>query len=143
MKSNSFRSFDTRTDSVILKNTMITSRSYLINGVPQWLYVHQAPQAKGSLLFLHGGPGWSDATLAHLSCRQLRNDFNLIHWDQRGTNRSYFPGLDPNALTLDQIVNDGLEVTRILDTEFGIKKPVLIGQTLFKSMVFHLTWLTN
>ena len=108
---------------------MRISKSFLINGVPQWLYIHRSPKARGSLFFLHGGPGWSDAPLAHLSCKNLWNDFNVIHWDQRGTNRSFFAKLDPTTLTVNQIVEDGLEVTRLLARELGIQKPVVIGHS--------------
>lgn len=104
-------------------------KAYLVNHVPQRLYVNLAQKPRASLLFLHGGPGWSDAPWAHLTCAKLWDHFNIIHWDQRGTNRSYSSTLDSSQMTVKQLILDGIEVVKVLQTEFGIHKPILVGHS--------------
>ena len=104
-------------------------QSFSVNGVPQQLYIHLVEKSRGTLFFLHGGPGWSDAPLAHLVCEGLWKDFNLVHWDQRGAGRSPSTDLTSKSMSLEQVVLDGLEVARILDSVFGIQKPVLVGHS--------------
>jgi len=100
-----------------------------INQVPQWVYIHLAPRAQRTLLFLHGGPGWADAPVAHLICQKLWKNFNIVHWDQRGTNRSYFEGIDPTKLSVDQLVYDGLAITCMMRDRFKLVKPILVGHS--------------
>ena len=44
------------------------------------------------VVFLHGGPGFSQRPFAHANA-ELERDFVVVHWDQRGTGRSYRPGV--------------------------------------------------
>src|SRR5262245_3143963 len=106
---------------------MIISRSFSINGVPQWLYLNLCSRPKGTLLFLHGGPGWADAPWAGVICQRLWGKVNTIHWDQRGCNRSLIAGQGAESaipaapaarLTIDQLVRDGLAVCRSIGEEF-------------------------
>jgi pimeloyl-ACP methyl ester carboxylesterase len=106
-----------------------TSSAFPIGGIPQWLYIHRAPGARDTLLFLHGGPGWSDAPLAHLACEDLWSHFNIVHWDQAGSNRSYHPSLRPSDLSVGRLVNDGLEVAALLRREFGFDRIFLVGHS--------------
>jgi pimeloyl-ACP methyl ester carboxylesterase len=106
---------------------MMISKNFSVNGAPQWLYLHFCQRPKATLLFIHGGPGWPDAPWAGVVCQKLWNDFNIIHWDQRGSNRSYTPNQAP--FNIDQLIEDGLEVCRILRDEFKIEQPVLIGHS--------------
>lgn len=108
---------------------MRTSAAFRVGGVPQWLYIHRAPGARDTLLFLHGGPGWSDAPLAHLACEDLWSRFNIVHWDQRGSNRSFHPSLRAEELTVSRLVQDGLEVSDLLRRELGFGRITLVGHS--------------
>jgi pimeloyl-ACP methyl ester carboxylesterase len=108
---------------------MIHSRSFSINGTSQWLYLNLAPKPKKTLLFIHGGPGWSDAPWAGIVCQRLWGELNTVHWDQRGCNRSFAPFQEQAPLTIDQMVQDGLEVCRVLRDEFQIHRPILVGHS--------------
>lgn len=108
---------------------MIISKAFLINEVPQWLYIRIVDQAKPTLLFVHGGPGWVDAPWAGIVCKLLWKDFNTIHWDQRGANRSLNDKSKETPLTIAQMIEDGMEVCRVLKNEFQIDRPVLVGHS--------------
>jgi len=109
--------------------TKIISRNFTINGVSQWLYINQCSRPKGTLLFIHGGPGWSDAPWAGMICQRLWGEVNTVHWDQRQCNRSSTEMKDQAPLTILQMMNDGLEVCRVLQEEFQVHRPILIGHS--------------
>jgi pimeloyl-ACP methyl ester carboxylesterase len=109
---------------------MIISKSFQINGSSQWLYLNLCLNPKGTLLFIHGGPGWADSPWAGVICKRIWGEFNTVHWDQRGCNRSFDMNLsDHSSLTIHQMVQDGLEVCRLIGEEFRIHRPVLIGHS--------------
>jgi pimeloyl-ACP methyl ester carboxylesterase len=108
---------------------MIISKSHSIHSTLQHLYIHLAPKPRGTLFFLHGGPGWSDAPWAGIICKNLWPDFNTVHWDQRGSNRSEPFSTNTTPLTIQQMQSDTLEACKILKTEYQIERPILIGHS--------------
>jgi len=102
-----------------------------INGLEQWLYVRLNPRAKGTLLFLHGGPGWADAPWAHFVCADLWNDFNIVHWDQRGTSRTYSQSnaTSQESLTVEIMVKDCISVLEYLVDDLRLKKITVVGHS--------------
>ncbi|HWQ72873.1 MAG TPA: alpha/beta hydrolase [Desulfitobacteriaceae bacterium] len=60
---------------------------------------------------------------------ELEKKFIVVNWDQRGSGKSYDRNIDPNTMTIDQLVNDGLEVTKILLRKFGKSKIYLVGHS--------------
>lgn len=108
---------------------MIIAKKVQVNGISQQIYLNLCSNPKGSLLFLHGGPGWSDAPWSGLICKSIWGLFNTVHWDQRGANRSQTEFLEPSTLTVDQMVNDGIQICTILKNEYKIEKPILVGHS--------------
>ncbi len=81
------------------------------------------------LLFLEGGPGGTGIGRIRNSGENLEQDFVVAVWDQRGSGKSY-DALEPaSTLTLDQMVNDTIEVTRYLLDRFGEDKLYLVGSS--------------
>jgi len=81
------------------------------------------------LLFLAGGPGGSELGSMRRHSQALEEDFVVATFDQRGAGKSY-DQLDPTStLTLDQAVEDTLEVATYLRDRFGKDKVYLAGQS--------------
>ncbi len=81
------------------------------------------------LLFLAGGPGGTELGAMRRHGQALEQDFVVVTWDQRGTGKSY-DSLDPTStLTLQQAVDDTIEVTNYLRDRFGQDKIYLLGQS--------------
>ncbi len=81
------------------------------------------------LLFLEGGPGGTGIGRIRNSGEALEQDFVVAVWDQRGTGKSY-DALEPTeTLTLDQMVNDTIDVTRYLLDRFDQEKLYLVGSS--------------
>ena len=106
------------------------SGSVNINGVSQWLSIRGEDERNPLLLYLHGGPG-SPATL--LAGRRysawIEKHFVVVHWEQRGTCKSYSPALEKTPLTTEQLIADVDAVAHHLLVRFHREKLYLVGHS--------------
>lgn len=100
-----------------------------INGVTQGMFIVSRNAANPVLLFLHGGPGMPEFFLAERYPTGLEDDFTVVWWDQRGAGLSYRADIDPDTMTVDQIVADTHAVTHYLRDRFGHDKVYLMGHS--------------
>lgn len=81
------------------------------------------------LLYLEGGPGGTGLGRIRNSGEDLERDFVVATWDQRGTGKSY-DALEPRStLTVDQMVDDTLEVVNYLRDRFDEQRIYLVGSS--------------
>jgi pimeloyl-ACP methyl ester carboxylesterase len=106
------------------------SGSVNINGVPQWLAIRGDDARNPLLLYLHGGPG-SPATLlaGHRYSAGIERHFVVVHWEQRGTCKSYSPALEKTPLTTAQLIADADAVAHYLLVRFHREKLYLVGHS--------------
>ena len=97
-----------------------------VNGAMQKIHVISNDVSLPVLLFLHGGPGVVNRHSVIADNKDLLDSFTIATWDQRGTGGSY-NGVDHNALTIDQLVEDANEVVNYLCKEFNKEKIFVIG----------------
>lgn len=103
--------------------------SVSIGGHEQWIQMRGASPDKPVLLWLAGGPGQSDLAYTRVLFADLKRDFIVVDWDQRGTGKSH-SALDPTStLTLDQAVADTVELTNYLRERFDERKIYLAGES--------------
>jgi pimeloyl-ACP methyl ester carboxylesterase len=100
-----------------------------INGVEQGMFIKSKNVNHPVLLFLHGGPGLPEYFITERYPTGLENDFTVVWWDQRGAGLSYNPNLPPETMTVEQIVDDTLEVTNYLRQRFGKEKIYLMAHS--------------
>jgi pimeloyl-ACP methyl ester carboxylesterase len=80
------------------------------------------------LLYLAGGPGGTDLGAMRADVG-LEQHFVVVTWEQRGTGKSY-SALDPaETLTLEQMVDDTIEVTNYLRRRFDESRIYLVGNS--------------
>lgn len=107
----------------------IEEASYVtLGGIEQWTTYRGDDAGKPVLLVVHGGPG--DILSPYLDeFAPYETDFVVVQWDQRGAGRSYGRnGADTPNVTLDRIVEDGLELAAMLESRFG-RRVVLFGHS--------------
>jgi len=110
----------------------IDEGSYIaIGGIEQWVTIRGEDRNNPVLLFLHGGPGdvtnpWTFALFA-----PWENYFTVVQWDQRGAGRTLRksgPAVAP-TITLDRMVQDGIELAEYLRKHLGKEKIILLGHS--------------
>lgn len=99
-----------------------------LGGAEQWIFIRGTDVNNPVLLFLHGGPGMpiiGMATSRQLDA-ELIDHFTVVHWDQRGSGKSYDPTL---TMSLDQIINDGGALIDYLLDRLGQEKVYLVAHS--------------
>ncbi len=114
------------------------SRYVTIGGVPQWITIRGENRANPVLLFVHGGPGEAQSGLP-MVYRNWERDFTIVQWDQRGAGMSYTAGgrLTPDV-TLDRLINDGIEVAQYIRGELNVGPVALVGHSWGSYLAVHM-----
>jgi pimeloyl-ACP methyl ester carboxylesterase len=100
-----------------------------IGGIDQWVTIKGDDRKNPVVLFLHGGPGDALSPIADAWFGGWEKDFTLVQWDQRGAGRTYGksgPSIEP-SMTIERMVQDGIEVTEFLIKHLNKKKIVIEG----------------
>jgi pimeloyl-ACP methyl ester carboxylesterase len=121
-------------DSTI--STKISEEHFvLINGIEQWVTI-KGERSKPIILFLHGGPGSPISPYSDKLYKELEKDFIIVQWDQRGTGKTfgkYAPEeltpeyLKENPLSIELMMNDGIELSAYLLKHLQKQKLILFG----------------
>ncbi len=115
-------------DGKPVPGSIATHERIRLGGVDQWVSIRGRSVDNPVLLYLSGGPGGSDLALVRWNQR-LEERFTVVVWEQRGTGMSY-PSIDPTeALTPEQLVADGIELTGWLQARFDEQKIYLVGNS--------------
>ena len=56
-------------------------------------------------------------------------EFVVVHWDQRGSGKSFDQSVSRDTYNLEQVVSDGLRITEFLQKKFGQKQVILVGHS--------------
>lgn len=127
-------------DGAIIKNSIAEILDIEINGVIQRVLIRGKNLSNPVLLHLHGGPGGPDRPLMNKN-NTLEDLFTVCYWDQRGAGASYSKNIPIETMNQDQIIKDGLELSKYLLNRFKKKKLYLEAHswgTLFGiQMVFR------
>ena len=103
-------------------------QSVSIGEVPQYLDISGRADTQPVLLYLHGGPGRSAIPSSHVYAESLERHYVVAHWDQRGTQRSYTEALEDFPLSAERLVNDTVELSRLLASWFERERVVLVAE---------------
>jgi membrane protease YdiL (CAAX protease family) len=76
-------------DGHVLPNSVAEAGYVRLGGVDQWVMVRGENVANPALIVLHGGPGMSEMAFFRHFNAPLERHFTVIHWDQRGTGKSF------------------------------------------------------
>ncbi|WP_394751084.1 alpha/beta fold hydrolase [Spongiimicrobium salis] len=111
----------------------------LIGGVPQWITIKGKDCSNPVVLMVHGGPGIPLSKYHDSLFQDFEENFTIVHWDQRGSGRTYLAQFESEELTLDMITNtklsvdllvqDGLEVSDYLRNRLGQEKIIISGSS--------------
>lgn len=109
-------------NGVILDGSISEKKFVKIGGVKQGMFIRSKNIENPVLLFLHGGPGFPNYFLFEKYKPGLEDYFTVCYWEQRGGGLSYSSDVTIESMTLDQLVNDAVEVTNYLRERFAKDK---------------------
>ncbi len=101
-----------------------------IGGIKQWIQVRGQDRNNPVLLCVHGGPGGTWLPVTRLFAT-WEKDFTVVLWDERGAGKTLAatgPAI-AGTMTIERMVQDGIEVTEHLCRRLGKPKVVLLGHS--------------
>ncbi|MBT9189122.1 alpha/beta fold hydrolase [Zobellia russellii] len=112
----------------VLPNSIATHEDMTINGVQQRVTIRGKDKNNPVLLIVHGGPGAPILPVIYkLSGIDLEDIFTVCYWEQRGSGLAYNDSIPDSSITLDHIVDDGLELSNQLKKTFKKDKIYIEG----------------
>jgi pimeloyl-ACP methyl ester carboxylesterase len=93
-----------------------------------------SPSDSPVLLFVHGGPGFSQSFMGYQMKQWWGDLFSLVFWDQRGCGKSLaaaggVAGAGAYPITTDAILRDMKAVVEHLKTTYAVEKVVVMGHS--------------
>jgi pimeloyl-ACP methyl ester carboxylesterase/membrane protease YdiL (CAAX protease family) len=112
-----------------LPNSVAEAKYVRLGGVDQWVMIRGENIANPPLIVLHGGPGMSEMGFFRHWNAPLEHYFTVVHWDQRGTGKSFDRNIPRSSMTLEQFVADLDELVDIVRRRFGKEKVAILGHS--------------
>src|SRR5690606_2011464 len=91
-----------------------------IGGTQQYIQIRGEDRDNPIILVLHGGPGSPTSYYSYYWQTELEDDFTLVHWDQRGSGRTYYvsESQTTEVVTTDLLLADVDEIVTYLTNRF-------------------------
>jgi pimeloyl-ACP methyl ester carboxylesterase len=127
----------------------IDEKGYVsIGGIPQWVTIKGRNRANPVVLFVHGGPGNPMSQYAEALYKDWEGDFTIVHWDQRGSGKTFeanqtsgeltMESLNATDLSLALIVRDGLAVAEYARQKLGQDRVILTGTSWGSAVAVYM-----
>ena len=112
-------------------NGIDEARYLKVGGIEQWVTIRGEDRANPVVLVLHGGPGDATNPWGHAAFRSWLKFYTIVQWDQRGAGRTLGRNGPASAatLTIDRLVQDGIELAGGLRTSLRKGKIILLGHS--------------
>jgi pimeloyl-ACP methyl ester carboxylesterase len=128
-------------DGAPLPGSIASLERMQLGGVDQAVLIRGESTKNPILLFLHSGPGMPEMSLAHAFQRDIERDFVVVHWDQRGSGKSYDAGLAaPESLRISRLLEDTRELVDLLHVRFGPQPVVVLGHSFGSYLGLLFAW---
>ncbi len=100
-----------------------------LGGVDQWVMIRGEKLANPPLIYLHGGPGFSETRLLRHFNADLERSFTVVYWDQRGAGKSFSRTVPRSSMTVEQFIADLDELVDGLRARVGKNTVVIFGHS--------------
>ena len=100
-----------------------------IGGLDQYIIIRGSNKNNPVLLFLHGGPGSPEFAFFRAQNKSIEKYFTVIHWEQRGSGKSFSPDIPVNTMNVEQFISDTIEITELAKKKFNTDKIYLLGHS--------------
>ncbi|WP_195270292.1 alpha/beta hydrolase [Eubacterium sp. 1001713B170207_170306_E7] len=105
-----------------------TEEYIAVGGIEEYTLHYTAPPELPVLLFVHGGPGSSEAYFAYVMEAIFSDLCTVVHYDQRGTGKTFMrnPGAAPD---LENLKADLHETVEALKRQYHKEKLFILGHS--------------
>ena len=110
-------------------NSISELRKVEINGANIEMMIRGNSKGNSVVIFVHGGPCCSEIPYARKYQSALEENFTIVHYDQRGSGKSYEFGKDYSDVTASVHVDDLTAFTQYILTYLHKEKVILIGHS--------------
>ncbi len=100
-----------------------------LGGLDQYIIIRGMDSTRPVILFLHGGPGAPEVALMNELNPGLEENYVMVYWEERGAGKSFSGKIDPESMTLDQMVQDTRQLSKMLIDRFDKDKIYLMGHS--------------
>ena len=121
--------FPTWTPKILGSNSISELRSVTVNGADLTLMIRGTDKENPVLIFVHGGPCCSEIPYVRKYQDELEKDFTIVHYDQRGSGKSYRSGTDYSDVTAKTHVDDLIAMTEYIRDYLNKDKVILLGHS--------------
>ena len=121
--------FPTWTPKIPGSNSISELRSVTVNGADLTLMIRGTDKENPVLIFVHGGPCCSEIPYVRKYQDELEKDFTIVHYDQRGSGKSYRSGTDYSDVTAKTHVDDLIAMTEYIRDYLNKDKVILLGHS--------------
>ena len=110
-------------------NSIATLEKVRVGGIHQSILIRGHDINNPILLFLHGGPGSAQISIAYKFQRKLEEYFTVVQWDQRGAGKSFSRKIPEQSMSIEQFILDSNELIEQLKKRFSKNKIILVGHS--------------
>jgi len=121
--------FPTWTPPIKGENSISMLTQLPFNGADHEVMIRGADRSNPIIIFVHGGPGCSEIPYVRKYQKELEKHYTIVHYDQRGSGKSYHFNEDYSNLTTDILVDDLLELTDVVTEMLDQPKALLAGHS--------------
>jgi L-proline amide hydrolase len=121
--------FPTWTPRINKVNSISTLDQIEVNGTKLEVMIRGVDRNNPIILFVHGGPGCSEIPYVRKYQDILEENFTIVHYDQRGSGKSYHFFEDYSNLSADLHVDDLIALTEYITEQLNQEKVLLIGHS--------------
>ena len=125
------RARNARDYAVNTPNGIDEARYVTLGGLEQWITIRGEDRKNPVLLLLHGGPGDATNPWGYAGFRNWLKYFTVVQWDQRGAGRTLGRNgaAAASTITVERMVQDGVELAELLSKKLQKDKIVLVGHS--------------
>ncbi|MGN1083947.1 MAG: alpha/beta fold hydrolase [Lachnospiraceae bacterium] len=119
----------TWTPSIEGANSISELTKVAINGTGLEVMIRGNDKNNPVLIFVHGGPCCSEIPYVRKYQKNLEKDFTIVHYDQRGSGKSYTFGEDASTINATAHTDDLIALTEYIKEYLGKEQVILIGHS--------------
>ncbi|HKW00311.1 MAG TPA: alpha/beta fold hydrolase [Vicinamibacterales bacterium] len=116
-------------DGRVLPDSVAEIEYLRLGGIDQWVMTRGEDVHNPLLIVLHGGPGMSETGFFRHYNAPLERAFIVVHWDQRGTGKSFDRRIPKSSMTVDRFVADLDELVEVMRRRFGKQTVAILGHS--------------